>query len=98
MSEKERPSIEELIEASSFGTPEAKAARESVSPEVGRAIALAARYYGETRAFRQDIERYAATLEDIAEKWGHADDAHTRQVARRLRVILRKHSAGNDDV
>lgn len=41
----------------------------------------------------EEIEAYATSLEDIAERWNHANDAHTRQVARRLRVILSKHEA-----
>ncbi len=44
-----------------------------------------------TETLAEEVERYATTLEDTAERWGHAPDAHTRQVARRLRSILRKH-------
>ena len=40
-----------------------------------------------------EIAEYAETLDGIASRWGHADDAHTRQVARRLRRILAKHEA-----
>jgi hypothetical protein len=34
----DRPTIEELVERSSLGTPEAKALRESVSPEAAAAV------------------------------------------------------------
>jgi hypothetical protein len=39
--------IERLVEASSLGTDEAKAARESVSNDAGHALVLAARYLSE---------------------------------------------------
>lgn len=45
----------------------------------------------QTETLAEEVARYATSLEDIAERWGHADDAHTRQVSRRLRAMLRKH-------
>lgn len=44
--QRSKPSIEDLIEASSLGTPEAKALRESVSPEAARAIVEASKRLG----------------------------------------------------
>lgn len=40
--ERDEPTIHELIERSSLGTPEAKAARESVDPELARKVVQAA--------------------------------------------------------
>lgn len=51
-------SIESLIEASSLGTVEAKAARDSVPPEVGTAIALAARYLRRAKDAEAAVRRY----------------------------------------
>lgn len=42
-----RPSITDLIEASSFGTPEAKVLRESVSDEDARRVVARAKQIGE---------------------------------------------------
>lgn len=58
-----RARVEALIEASSLGAPEAKAARESVPPEVGIAIARAADYLGraERAEARLDAVRKALT-------------------------------------
>lgn len=58
--------IEALIEASSLGTAEAKAARESVPREVGTAIALAAKYLGQRNEARAAVARVTA-LADKAE-------------------------------
>jgi hypothetical protein len=57
--------IEELIEASSFGTPEAKAARESVPNSTGAAIALAAKYLGRA----ESAERKVAAVLALADEW-----------------------------
>jgi len=63
VSEAEWERIERLIEQSSLGTPEAKAARESVAPEIGTALALAARYLGE----RDDALAWLAEVQRVLE-------------------------------
>lgn len=63
----ERARIVALIEASSLGTAEAVAARESVPAEVGQAIALAARYMAERDKARAALaERERAVRERVA--------------------------------
>lgn len=64
--EAELPSarVEALIDASSLGTPEAKAARESVPREVGIAIARAAEYLGRAREAEARAQRFAARIAD----------------------------------
>lgn len=73
----ERPSIEELIERSSLGSAEAKAARESVDPGIGRAIALAARYLGERNRARDlavALEQQLARVEALEDRlWSQPD-------------------------
>lgn len=41
----------------------------------------------------EELWQYVTRLEAIADRWRHPEDAHTRQIARRLRVILAKHGA-----
>jgi len=65
VSEAEWERIERLIEQSSLGTPEAKAARESVAPEIGTALALAARYLGE----RDDALARLAEVRALRDRW-----------------------------
>lgn len=51
----DQKSIEELVEASSLGTPAAKAARESVSPEVAARIVARAARLAEIAAKRPEV-------------------------------------------
>jgi len=67
-----RADMERLIEASSFGTPGAKAARESIPPEVGSAVALAAEYLSrakEAERERDELASKVARVERLALSW-----------------------------
>jgi hypothetical protein len=55
--------IEALIEASSLGTPEAKALRETVPVGTARAIVMAARYLGERDAARAEVAALRAAVD-----------------------------------
>lgn len=57
--------IEALIERSSLGDAEAKAARESVPHEVGSAIALAAKHLGRANAAEAKVARVEALADEF---------------------------------
>ena len=82
--------VEGLIERSSLGSAEAKAARESVPREVGSAIALAAKYLGRA----EEAEAKVARVEALADEWSgpesHRANAwvHERVAGDRLRGAL----------
>lgn len=78
MSAHKKPSIEDLVEASSLGTPEAKAARESVTDEqVARVVARMKELDAENARREADEFRHlynAAVarlnrIEELADEW-----------------------------
>lgn len=76
--DEERARVEALIEASSLGTPEAKAARESVPREIGIAIAKAAEYLGRAEEAEDRARRLSTRIADLTTR----DDQATLAVAR----------------
>jgi hypothetical protein len=90
----QRERIERLIEASSLGSPEAKAARDRVPMEVGIAITKAADYLGRAKRAeaerdeaRAAVERGLALADDFEAQY--ARNAIFRTHADRLRAALR---------
>lgn len=57
-------SIDEYTEASSLGSAEAKQVRESVHPDVGRAIAIASKYLGQREELIQNLRNQLHHAED----------------------------------
>jgi hypothetical protein len=96
----QRERIERLIEASSLGSPEAKAARDRVPMEVGIAITKAADYLGRAKRAEAERDEARAAVERVEGLAGYyergcADDGVEipsvipRGVARRIRAALR---------
>lgn len=65
--ERKREPIESLIERSSLGTPEAKAARESTDPQVARLVVRLSQVMGERDEARAEADRLRVTLGKVAE-------------------------------
>lgn len=69
--EAERNKIRDLIERSSLGSPEAKALRDSMPPELARTIVLASEYHRRAEAAEAERDRLRVVVEAV-ERWTDA--------------------------
>jgi hypothetical protein len=93
----QRPCIHDRVEASSLGTPEAKAARESVPDDRVRHVVAMSRMYAQGRA--EGAAEVRARIEHLADAWDDPDpERGDPDKADALRAALAAEPAENGPV